>query len=40
MAGRLKLDELVSQEYRLADINTAFDAMLTGSVARGIFVFD
>jgi NDMA-dependent alcohol dehydrogenase len=40
MAGRLKLDELVSQEYRLADINTAFDAMLTGSVARGVLILD
>lgn len=39
MAGRLKLDELVSQEYALADINAAFDTMLAGHVARGIIVF-
>jgi len=39
MAGKLKLDELVSQEYRLNQINEAYDAMLTGSVARGVVVF-
>ena len=38
MAGKLKLDELISQEYRLDQINEAFDAMLTGQVARGIIV--
>ena len=40
MAGKLKLDELVSQEYPLTEINTAFDAMLTGGVARGVIVFE
>jgi len=39
MAGRLKLDELVSREYRLDQINEAFAAMLTGEVARGVIVF-
>lgn len=39
LAGRLKLDELVSREYRLSEINQAFDAMLGGEVARGIVVF-
>jgi S-(hydroxymethyl)glutathione dehydrogenase/alcohol dehydrogenase len=39
-AGRLKLDELVSQQYRLEDINEAYDAMLSGEVARGVIVFD
>jgi len=39
MAGRLKLDELVSREYRLDQINGAFDAMLMGEVARGVIVF-
>jgi len=38
MAGKLKLNELISQEYRLDQINDAFDAMLTGQVARGIIV--
>jgi S-(hydroxymethyl)glutathione dehydrogenase / alcohol dehydrogenase len=40
MEGKLQLDQLISQEYRLGDINTAFDAMLTGDVARGIIVYD
>jgi S-(hydroxymethyl)glutathione dehydrogenase/alcohol dehydrogenase len=39
MAGRLKLDELVSQQYRLDQINEAYDAMLSGAVARGVIVF-
>jgi S-(hydroxymethyl)glutathione dehydrogenase/alcohol dehydrogenase len=39
MAGKLKLDELVSQEYRLEEINEAYAAMLTGGVARGVVVF-
>jgi Zn-dependent alcohol dehydrogenase len=39
VAGKLKLDELISQEYTLSEINTAFDAMLSGSVARGIVTF-
>lgn len=38
MAGKLRLDELISQEYRLEQINEAFDAMLTGQVARGVIV--
>jgi|FLYN01.1.fsa_nt_gi NDMA-dependent alcohol dehydrogenase len=40
VAGKLKLDELISREYPLSHINEAFDAMLTGEVARGIIVFD
>ena len=39
MAGKLKLDELISQEYRLDEINTAFERMLSGEVARGVIVF-
>jgi S-(hydroxymethyl)glutathione dehydrogenase/alcohol dehydrogenase len=39
VAGKLKLDELVSQQYRLDQINEAYDAMLSGSVARGVVVF-
>jgi S-(hydroxymethyl)glutathione dehydrogenase/alcohol dehydrogenase len=38
-AGKLKLDELVSEEYGLQQINQAFEAMLGGEVARGIIVF-
>ncbi len=37
--GRLKLDELVTQRYRLDEINEAYASMLTGSVARGVIVF-
>lgn len=39
MAGKLKLDELISQEYRLDQVNEAFDSMLSGEVARGVIVF-
>jgi S-(hydroxymethyl)glutathione dehydrogenase/alcohol dehydrogenase len=38
-AGKLKLDELVTQEYPLEKINEAYAAMLSGSVARGVIVF-
>ncbi|HVO42483.1 MAG TPA: zinc-binding dehydrogenase, partial [Aggregatilineales bacterium] len=40
MAGKLKLDELISQDYRLDQVNRAFDSMLSGDVARGVIVFD
>lgn len=39
MVGKLKLDELVSREYPLSQINQAYDAMLGGEVARGVIVF-
>jgi Zn-dependent alcohol dehydrogenase len=39
LAGKLKLDELVSQEYPLEQINEAYAHMLTGEVARGVVVF-
>ena len=39
VAGKLKLDELISKEYRLAQINEAFASMLSGDVARGVIVF-
>ncbi|MCC7450102.1 MAG: Zn-dependent alcohol dehydrogenase [Anaerolineae bacterium] len=38
MAGKLKLDELITQEYRLEQINEAFASMLSGEVARGVVV--
>jgi S-(hydroxymethyl)glutathione dehydrogenase / alcohol dehydrogenase len=40
MAGRLKLDELVSTQYRLDQINEAYDMMLSGAVARGVITFE
>lgn len=39
MAGRLKLDELVSRTYPLEGINEAFAAMKNGEVARSVIVF-
>jgi S-(hydroxymethyl)glutathione dehydrogenase / alcohol dehydrogenase len=36
LAGKLKLDELVTREYRLDEINEAFRAMNDGELARGI----
>jgi S-(hydroxymethyl)glutathione dehydrogenase/alcohol dehydrogenase len=38
-AGKLHLERLISRTYRLAEINTAFDAMLNGEVARGVVTF-
>jgi len=37
--GRLKIDQLVSRTYRLAEINEGFAAMRGGQVARGVIVF-
>ena len=37
--GRLKLDELVSKEVPLHDINTAFADMESGEVVRSVIVF-
>ncbi|MFO7322454.1 MAG: Zn-dependent alcohol dehydrogenase [Chloroflexota bacterium] len=39
MAGKLKLDELISREYRLEQVNEAFETMLSGEIARGIIRF-
>src|SRR5258708_1169436 len=39
MAGKLKLDELVSKEYALDEVNQAFDSMLQGGVARGVVIY-
>ena len=36
MAGKLKLDELVSRTFSLEEINTAFDVLDRGEVARSI----
>jgi len=40
MAGKLKLDELVSRTYPLEGINDAFAAMKNGEVARSVMVFE
>jgi S-(hydroxymethyl)glutathione dehydrogenase/alcohol dehydrogenase len=39
MAGKLELEQLISQTYSLEEINEAYAAMLGGEVARGVIVF-
>ena len=36
LAGRLKLDSLITQEYRLEDINRAFDDLEQGKLGRAL----
>lgn len=36
LAGKLKLDQLVTREWRLGEVNEAFRAMNAGQVARGV----
>jgi S-(hydroxymethyl)glutathione dehydrogenase/alcohol dehydrogenase len=38
--GRLKIDELVSRTWKLDEINDGFKSMRSGSVKRGVVVFD
>ncbi|MDQ3107425.1 MAG: Zn-dependent alcohol dehydrogenase [Actinomycetota bacterium] len=38
-SGELKLDELISREIGIDDVNSAFDAMKTGEVARSVIVY-
>jgi Zn-dependent alcohol dehydrogenase len=37
--GRLKLDELITQQYPLADFETAFADLEAGKLARGVLTF-
>jgi S-(hydroxymethyl)glutathione dehydrogenase/alcohol dehydrogenase len=39
MAGRVKLDQLVTKTFGLDDINRALEAMEAGSVARGVIAY-
>jgi S-(hydroxymethyl)glutathione dehydrogenase/alcohol dehydrogenase len=39
MAGRYKLDELISRRIPLTDLNHAFDLMLKGEVKRSVVVY-
>jgi S-(hydroxymethyl)glutathione dehydrogenase/alcohol dehydrogenase len=39
MAGRLKLDQLVTKKFDLRDINKAMAAMEEGAVARGVIAY-
>ncbi len=38
--GKLHLDEMVSKRIGLSDINSAFEDMKAGNVARSVIVFD
>ena len=40
MAGKLKLDEMISRRIKLDQINEAFVEMKTGEIARSVIVFD
>jgi S-(hydroxymethyl)glutathione dehydrogenase/alcohol dehydrogenase len=40
LAGRLRIDELITRRYPLAEINEAHRALADGEVARSILVFD
>jgi S-(hydroxymethyl)glutathione dehydrogenase / alcohol dehydrogenase len=40
VAGKIKLDELITRRYCLEEINTAFQDMLDGKVARGVIEFE
>ena len=37
--GRLKLDELITKQYPLADFETAFADLEAGKLARGVLTF-
>lgn len=38
--GDLKLDQMITKEYRLEDLEVAFDDLLNGRNAKGVVVFD
>jgi S-(hydroxymethyl)glutathione dehydrogenase/alcohol dehydrogenase len=40
MAGKLKLDELISRRIKLEEVNSAFDELKRGELARSVIVFD
>ncbi|MCV7290113.1 NDMA-dependent alcohol dehydrogenase [Mycolicibacterium wolinskyi] len=39
-AGKLLLDEAVSTEYQIGDINAAYDDMLAGRIIRGVVIHE
>ena len=39
-SGNIKLDEMITRRYRLADINEAFSDMKNGRNIRGVVVYD
>jgi S-(hydroxymethyl)glutathione dehydrogenase/alcohol dehydrogenase len=40
MAGKLKLDEMISRRIKLAEINGAFEELKHGEIARSVIMFD
>ena len=40
LTGKLKLDEMITRNITLDEINDAFEALLVGEVARQVIVFD
>lgn len=40
MSGRLQLDEMISERFKLDDINVAIQKLRDGKVARGVINFD
>ena len=40
LAGKLKLDEMISRRIKLEEVNEAFAEMKTGQIARSVIVFD
>ena len=38
--GKLKLDELISRRIKLKDVNSAFDELKRGELARSVIMFD
>ncbi len=40
MAGKLKLDEMVSRRIKLEQVNDAFAEMKRGEIARSVIVFN
>ncbi len=39
LAGKLKIDELITRRYALEEANEAFRALAAGELARGLIVF-
>jgi S-(hydroxymethyl)glutathione dehydrogenase/alcohol dehydrogenase len=39
LAGKLRIDELITRRYALEEANEAFHALAAGEVARALIVF-
>ena len=40
MAGKLHLDQMISQRIKLEQVNEAFDELRRGELARSVIMFD